>query len=313
MRTAILIPCYNEEMTVGKVVADFRLAAPDAVVYVYDNNSTDSSAMRAAEAGAVVVPELRQGKGNVVRSMFRDIQADCYVMVDADDTYPAEDVVEMARLVLDGEADMVVGDRLSSTYFSQNKRRFHGVGNRLVRWLVNRLFGSDLRDIMSGYRCFSRRFVKALPVTSVGFEIETAMTIHALDKGFRIRELPVSYRDRPEGSQSKLDTVGDGLLVLRTIVVLFRDYRPLAFFGITSAAMGVVSLLMFLAPLEDYIRAGYVYRVPTLVVSVALGAAALLSLACGVILESIRKRSQEFYELALTYMDRDGGRRGGER
>jgi glycosyltransferase involved in cell wall biosynthesis len=312
MNTAVLIPCYNEETTVGKVVADFRRAAPEAVVYVYDNNSTDSSALLAAEAGAVVVREPRQGKGNVVRSMFRDIQADCYIMVDADDTYPAEAASEMARLIHDGEADMVVGDRLSSTYFAENKRRFHGVGNRLVRLLVNRLFGSDLRDIMSGYRCFSRRFVTALPVTAAGFEIETAMTIHALDKGFLIREVPVGYRDRPDGSHSKLDTVSDGFRVLRTIVTLFRDYRPLAFFGLASAVMGVVSALMFLAPLDDYLRTGLVPRVPTLVVSVAMGTGAMLSLVCGVILESIRRHSQEFYELALKHMALSDGKQAAQ-
>jgi len=303
MRIAVLVPCYNEEKTIGAVVSGFRDLAPEATVYVYDNNSSDGTARIAAEAGAVVVREHRQGKGFVVRSMFRDIEADCYVMVDGDDTYPAEQALGLSSYVLSGEADMVIGDRLSSTYFEQNTRKFHGAGNRLVRFLVNRIFGSQVKDIMTGCRCFSRRFVKSFPVLSSGFEIETEMTIHALDKNFLIEEVPIEYRDRCEGSESKLSTFSDGLRVLRTILALFRDYRPLPFFGIIALVLFVVSVVMFLPPLDEYLAVGYVYKVPTLVVSIAFGISAMLSLVCGVILDSIRTHSRQFYELALTMLD----------
>ena len=230
-KVAVLIPCYNEEKTVEKVVADYRRALPQADIYVYDNNSTDRTAELARKAGAIVRREYRQGKGNVIRSMFRQIDADCYLMTDGDDTYPAENAPEMVRMVLEGEADMVNGDRLSSTYFTENKRPFHNTGNRVVRGLINRLFGAQVRDIMTGYRAFSRSFVKTFPVLSHGFEIETEMTIHAVDKNFLIRELPVEYRDRPQGSVSKLNTYSDGAKVLCTIFRLYKDYRPFAFFG----------------------------------------------------------------------------------
>ena len=302
LKTAILIPCYNEAPTIRKVVADFRNVDPSAAVYVYDNNSTDGSDVIAMEAGAVVVHERRQGKGFVVRSMFRDIDADCYIMVDGDDTYPADEAYALRELVLTGLADMAVGDRLSSTYFTESVRRFHGVGNRGVRFLVNRIFGSDLRDIMSGCRCFSRRFVKSFPVTSSGFEIETQMTIHALDKDFLIREAPIGYRSRVQGSQSKLSTFSDGLRVLRTIAVLFRDYRPLPFFGILAALLFVASLAMFVRPFEEFLVTGRVLTFPTLIVSVAMGVGAMLSLVCGVVLESMRVHSREFYELALNML-----------
>lgn len=297
---AVLIPCFNEAPTIASVVADFRRVLPDATVYVYDNNSTDGSAALAREAGALIVPEYRQGKGHVVRSMFRDIDADCYVMVDGDDTYPAEDAASMVEIVRDGRADMVIGDRLSSTYFAENSRRFHGIGNRLVRSLVNRLFSSDVRDIMTGCRCFSRRFVKAFPVTSRGFEIETEMTIHALDKRFLIREVPVKYRDRVDGSQSKLNTYSDGMKVLGTLFRLYRDYRPMSFFGAVAVVLLVASAALFVGPLTDYLRTGLVPRIPSLVVSIALGISSMLSLVCGVILESIRTHVREFYELGLT-------------
>jgi len=299
---AILVPCFNEAATIGKVVRDFRQLLPDARVYVYDNNSTDGSARLAREAGAVVVPEYRQGKGFVVRSMFRDIEADCYLMVDGDDTYPAEDAVAMVALVLDGQADMVIGDRLSSTYFTENKRRFHSAGNRLVRLLVNRLFASDVRDIMTGCRCFSRRFVKGFPVTSGGFEIETEMTIHALDKRFLIRELPVAYRDRTEGSESKLSTVPDGIRVLRTTFLLYRDYRPMGFFGTIAVVLLGCAVAFFLGPIRDYMTTGLVPRMPSLIVSIALGISSLLSLVCGVVLESIRAQARQFYELSLAIL-----------
>lgn len=302
MRTAILIPCYNEAATIGQVVADFRAADPAATIYVYDNNSTDGSDTLATEAGAVVIHEYRQGKGFVVRSMFRDVDADCYIMVDGDDTYPADEACALRESVLAGRADMVIGDRLSSTYFEENDRRFHGIGNRLVRVLVNRLFGSDLRDIMTGCRCFSRRFVKSFPITSTGFEIETEMTIHALDRNFLISETRISYRGRREGSESKLNTFADGMRVLRTIAVLFRDYRPLPFFGVLSAVLFVTSFVMFLRPFEEYLATGRILTFPTLIVSVALGVGSLLSLVCGVVLESIRMQSRQFYELALTFL-----------
>ena len=300
MRTAVLVPCYNEATTVAKVVGDFLSADPSVVVYVYDNNSTDETARIAADAGALVVSESRQGKGWVVRSMFRDIDADIYVMVDGDDTYPADEALAMRCYVEDGSADMVNGDRLSSTYLSENTRAFHGFGNRLVRFLVNRIFSSDLHDIMTGCRVMSRQFVKTLPITSAGFEIETEMTIHALDKGFVVREEPVGYRERGEGSTSKLNTFSDGLKVLVTIGELFRDYRPLAFFGIVSVLLFLVSFVMFLAPLNEYLATGYVHKVPTVVVSIALGISSLLAFVSGVLLDSIRNHSKQFYELALT-------------
>ena len=314
MKIAILIPCYNEESSIVKVVGDFRSVAPDAVVYVYDNNSTDGSVQLAREAGAIVVPEFRQGKGFVVRSMFRDVDADCYVMVDGDDTYPADEALSLCRFVESGEADMVIGDRLSSTYFTENTRQFHGFGNRLVRFLVNRIFRSDVHDIMSGCRAFSRRFVRSFPVLSSGFEIETEMTIHALDRNFLIREVPITYRDRAEGSESKLNTVSDGMRVLSTIGALFRDYRPMQFFAIIAVLLFAVSAALFIMPLDEYLRTGFVKRVPTLVVSIALGISAMLALVSGIILESIRTHARQFYELALTVIyDLDARRPGADR
>jgi glycosyltransferase involved in cell wall biosynthesis len=300
VRTAVLVPCYNEATTVGKVVADFRAADPSAVVYVYDNNSTDDTAAIAAAAGAVVVRERRQGKGWVIRSMFRDIDADVYVMVDGDDTYPAAEALAMRSFIEDGSADIVNGDRLSSTYLKENTRAFHGFGNRLVRWLVNQIFSSDLHDIMTGCRIMSREFVKTFPITTGGFEIETEMTIHALDKGFLVVEAPVTYSERCEGSESKLNTFSDGFKVLGTIAELFRDYKPLMFFGLFSAILFVASLAMFLTPFDEYLKTGFVRKVPTLVVSIALGISALLSLVSGVLLDSIRNHSKQSYELALT-------------
>lgn len=233
-KTAVLIPCYNESLTIGKVVKDFQRVLPDADIYVYDNNSTDGSAEIAEEAGAIVRHEYKQGKGNVLRSMFRDIEADCYVMVDADDTYPAEDAPGMVQLVLEGRADMVIGDRLNTTYFEENKRPFHDFGNKLVRWLVNNLFDGNLQDIMTGYRAMNRRFVKEYPLLSKGFEVETEMSLFALDGNYLVREVPVEYRDRPAGSESKLNTFSDGFRVLRMIVMLFRDYKPLLFFNVLA-------------------------------------------------------------------------------
>lgn len=298
MKTAVLIPCYNEAMTIEKVVADFRRELPDATIYVYDNNSTDSTAEIARRAGAIVKREYRQGKGNVVRSMLRDIDADCYLMVDGDDTYPAESAREMCRLVEDG-ADMVIGDRLSSTYFTENKRPFHNEGNRLVRFLINRIFHSDIHDIMTGYRALSRTFAKNFPIISRNFEIETEMTIHALDKNFLIRELKIDYRDRQEGSHSKLNTYLDGMKVVATVFMMFRDYRPLKFFSLVSALLLLLAILMFIPVFIEYMQTGLVPRFPTLIVSGIIGIASLLTFFCGVVLEVMTKKHRQLYELML--------------
>lgn len=298
MKTAVLIPCYNEAMTIEKVVADFRRELPDATIYVYDNNSTDSTAEIARRAGAIVKREYRQGKGNVVRSMLRDIDADCYLMVDGDDTYPAESAREMCRLVEDG-ADMVIGDRLSSTYFTENKRPFHNEGNLLVRFLINRIFHSDIHDIMTGYRALSRTFAKNFPIISRNFEIETEMTIHALDKNFLIRELKIDYRDRQEGSHSKLNTYLDGMKVVATVFMMFRDYRPLKFFSLVSALLLLLAILMFIPVFIEYMQTGLVPRFPTLIVSGFIGIASLLTFFCGVVLEVMTKKHRQLYELML--------------
>lgn len=298
MKTAVLIPCYNEAMTIEKVVADFRRELPDATIYVYDNNSTDSTAEIARRAGAIVKREYRQGKGNVVRSMLRDIDADCYLMVDGDDTYPAESAREMCRLVEDG-ADMVIGDRLSSTYFTENKRPFHNEGNRLVRFLINRIFHSDIHDIMTGYRALSRTFAKNFPIISRNFDIETEMTIHAIDKNFLIRELKIDYRDRQEGSHSKLNTYLDGMKVVATVFMMFRDYRPLKFFSLVSALLLLLAILMFIPVFIEYMQTGLVPRFPTLIVSGFIGIASLLTFFCGVVLEVMTKKHRQLYELML--------------
>lgn len=298
-RIAILVPCYNEAKTIDKVVRDYHAALPDADIYVFDNNSTDGTAEIARKAGAVVCPEYRQGKGNVIRSMFRNIQADCYLMTDGDDTYPAENAPEMARLILEGKADMVNGDRLSSTYFQENKRPFHNMGNKMVRGLINRIFGAQINDIMTGYRAFSSAFVKNFPVLSHGFEIETEMTIYAVERNFMIREIPVQYRDRPSGSVSKLNTYSDGFKVLRTIFRLFRDYKPFAFFGI-FALLFLIGTAACLAPvLSEYFATGLVPRFPTLIVGTALGVCALLSFFSGVILQVINKQKQQTMEVLM--------------
>ena len=298
-KLAVLIPCYNESATIAKVVADYKKEFPEADIYFYDNNSTDGTDTIAAEAGAIVKYEYRQGKGNVIRSMFADIDADCYLMIDGDDTYPAESGREMVELVLENGADMVVGDRLSSTYFTENKRPFHNFGNRIVRSLINKLFNSDIHDIMTGYRAFSRKFVKNFPILSKGFEIETEMTIHALDKNFYIREIPVKYRDRPAGSESKLNTVSDGLKVLKTIVRLFRDYKPLLFFSAFSLLFIIVAAAMFIPVLAEYFATGAVPRFPTLIVSGILGLSGILLFMCGLILEVIVNKHRQLYEILL--------------
>ena len=301
---AVLVPCYNEEQTVYEVVSAFKKALPDAAVYVYDNNSTDHTAEIAKQAGAIVRHEYRQGKGNVVRSMFRDIEADCYVMVDGDNTYPADVAKEMCALVLDGKADMVIGDRLSSTYFAENKRRFHNFGNDMVRKVINFLWKpkEPILDVMTGLRAFSPLFVKSFPVLSQGFEVETEMTIHALDNNLLIRSVPVQYRDRPEGSQSKLKTYSDGAKVLLTIFNLFRDYKPLKFFGTLAALLAIVSLILFLPVFSEFLQTGMVPRFPTLIVSVVMMLAAFLSVVCGLILDTNAKNNRKNFEIQMNIL-----------
>lgn len=300
---AVLIPCYNESSTIEKVVKDFQQALPEAVIYVYDNNSTDCTDEIARRAGAVVRYEYRQGKGNVIRSMFRDIDADCYLMIDGDDTYPAEHAGQMAELVLNKGVDMVIGDRLSSTYFTENKRPFHNMGNRVVRFFINKLFDNEIRDIMTGYRAFSRRFVKSFPVLSKGFEIETEMTIHAVDKNFLLEEIPVLYRDRPAGSESKLNTVSDGVKVLSTIANLFREYRPFAFFTCVAALLWLVSLVLFIPVFVEFMNTGLVMRFPTLIVSGVIAIMGLLLWVCGIILSVIVKKHRQLYEILLNQIE----------
>lgn len=298
-KIAVLIPCYNESQTVAKVVSDFRAALPEADIYVFDNNSTDKTDEIAREAGAIVRYEYRQGKGNVIRSMFRTVEADCYLMIDGDDTYPAEHAREMCDLVLEKGVDMVIGDRLSSTYFQENKRPFHNAGNRGVRFLINRIFKSHIKDIMTGYRAFSRDFVKNFPVLSRGFEIETEMTIHALDKNFYIREIPVNYRDRPDGSVSKLNTVRDGMRVIGTIFRLFCEYKPLKFFSVLGLLLTLLGGGFMIPVLVDYFRIGLVPRFPTLFVCVGCFIIAALLYACGIILHVVAKKHKMLFELLM--------------
>ena len=311
-KIAVLIPCYNEELTIRAVVEDFKNVIPEADIYVYDNNSNDDTAKIAKEAGAIVVPEYRQGKGHVVRSMFRDIEADCYIMVDGDDTYPAKDAYNVAKLVLENKADMAIGDRLSSTYFRENKRPFNNTGNKLVRTLINKIFKSEVKDIMTGCRAFNRKFVKSFPVLSNGFEIETEMSIHALDKRFLIAEIPIAYRDRPEGSESKLNTFQDGYRVLKTILKLYKDYKPLSFFGLIALLLFLLGSVMMIPVLSGYFKTGLVVKFPTLIVAIGLLTSSLVSLACGLMLDTVKKHSDQFYELALNMleMNKDNSMRG---
>ena len=298
-KIAVLIPCYNEEKTVEKVVSDFKRVLPEAVVYVYNNNSSDRTAELAAKAGAVVRNEYMQGKGNVIRRMFREIDAQCYIMADGDDTYPAEDAPEMARLVLEQQADMVVGDRLSSTYFTENTRPFHNLGNRLVRGSIQLLFRNNIKDIMTGYRAFSYEFVKTFPVISKGFEIETEMSIHAVNANMHLENVIIGYRDRPEGSVSKLNTYSDGLKVLKTIVKLYRVYKPLGFFGLISAFLFLLAALFFIPVLNTYAQTGLVPNFPTLIVCGFTVMASLQSLFSGLILETIRQKNRQDFEINL--------------
>lgn len=302
-KIAVLIPCYNESKTIAKVVSDYKAALPEADIYVYDNNSTDGTDELARQAGAIVRYEYRQGKGNVIRSMFRQIDADCYLMIDGDDTYPAENARQMCDLVLKKGVDMVVGDRLSSTYFQENKRPFHNIGNKLVRKGVNLIFESNVTDIMTGYRAFSKLFVKHFPVLSKGFEIETEMTIHALDKNFLIKQIPVTYRDRPAGSVSKLNTYTDGFKVIMTIFKLFRDYKPFLFFSLLSILLFFIALGLFLPVFIEYLQTGLVPRFPTLIVSGFILILAMMLWIGGLILEVLEKKHRQLYELFLIEND----------
>lgn len=303
-KIAVLIPCYNEEKTVEKVVKDFLNALPEATIYVYDNNSTDCTFEIASsiDERVVVRKEYRQGKGHVVRSMFRDIDADCYIMTDGDDTYPAEHAREMCNYILNDGYDMVIGDRLSSTYFSENKRMFHGFGNKLVRYLINKLFKSDIKDIMTGYRAFSYDFVKMMPITSAGFEIETEMTINALDKRFNIKEIPIQFRDRPEGSISKLNTFTDGFKVLKTIATMFKDYKPMIFFSIISMICLIISGISFIPILREYLITGLVPRFPTFILSLILLVLSSIFFAIGIILDVIVKKNKQDFIIRLNIL-----------
>lgn len=297
---AVLIPCYNEELTIGKVVDDFHAALPEATVYVYDNNSSDKTAEIARAHGAIVRFEPRQGKGNVVRQMFRDIEADCYLMVDGDDTYPAEAGRDLCSPILEGRADMTVGDRLSNgTYAEENKRAFHGFGNNLVRFMIKWIYGYGFDDVMTGYRAFSRAFVKTFPVLSEGFQIETELSIHAVDRRWRILDVPIAYRDRPAGSESKLNTVSDGVKVIMAIASLFKNYRPLKFFSLIALVFALIGLGLGIPVILDYAATGLVARFPTAILAAAFMFLCALSIATGVILDTVAKNDRRQWELAV--------------
>ena len=302
-KVAVLIPCYNESKTIKKVVEDFRRELPEAQIYVYDNNSKDDTDKIAKEAGAIVRYETRQGKGNVIRTMFREIDAECYIMVDGDDTYPAESAKLLVKDVLEENVDMVVGDRLSSTYFKENKRPFHNVGNVTVRALINRIYKSDIRDVMTGLRAFSYKFVKTFPVMSKGFELETEMTIHCLDKNLKIKNEIIEYRDRPEGSVSKLNTVSDGIKVIKTIFGFYKNYKPLNFFAIIAAMMAIVGLVFFIPAVVTLIQTGDI-RVPSIIVSMLLFVCTLQSLFTGLTLDNIIRDSRQNFEMRLIDCER---------
>lgn len=298
-KVAVLIPCYNESRTIAKVVRDFRNVLPEAAIYVYDNNSKDGTAEIAKEAGAVVRYEYQQGKGNVLRRMFGEIDAECYLIVDGDDTYPADHAPEMVDLILNHNADMVVGDRLSSTYFEENKRPFHNLGNALVRGSINLLFKNNIKDIMTGYRAFSFRYIKTFPVLSKGFEIETEMSIHAIDKNLQVENVVIQYRDRPEGSESKLNTYSDGFKVLMTIFRLYRTYRPMEFYGVLSFILTVLSAVFFIPVMIDFARTGLVAKFPTLIVCGFVFLSAIVSFFAGMILKSIYQNTRQSFEIEL--------------
>ncbi len=303
-KIAVLIPCYNEEKTIEKVVTDAKAALPDAVIYVYNNNSTDRTAELAERAGAVVRNEYKQGKGNVIRRMFQEIDAQCYIMVDGDDTYPMESAREMAELVLLRNADMVVGDRLSSTYFEENKRPFHNMGNSMVRASINTLFKSDIRDIMTGYRAFSYRFAKTFPVLSKGFEIETEMTIHSVYNNMQVENVVITYRDRPEGSESKLNTYSDGFKVLGTIFRMFRQYRPFAFFGIMALILVLIAVGFFIPVGVEFVETGLVPKFPTLIVCGFAVLAAIQSFFAGLILHNLGMKDRRDFEFRLQIVEK---------
>ena len=306
-KIAVLIPCYNEEKTIGKVVRDAKAALPESTIYVYDNNSTDRTVEIAKEAGAVIKHEYMQGKGNVIRRMFREIDAESYIMVDGDDTYPMEFAGEMVDKVLNHNADMVVGDRLSSTYFTENKRPFHNFGNSIVRGSINQLFGCDIKDIMTGFRAFSYQFVKTFPVMSKGFEIETEMTIHAVSNNMQVENVIVEYRDRPEGSESKLNTYSDGIKVIMTIIRLYREYKPFGFFGILSLLLMAVSVGFFVPVLLDYMHTHLVAKFPTLIVCGFVALAAVQSFFSGMILQNIAQKNRKEFEMDLNMLYRHFG------
>ena len=304
-KIAVLVPCYNESKTVKKVIEDFKRELPEATIYVYDNNSTDGTDEIAKQAGAIVRYERKQGKGNVIRSMFRDIDAMCYIMTDGDDTYPAEYARKMCEAVLERNVDMVIGDRLSSTYFTENKRPFHNTGNVLVRKLINMIYKSDIRDVMTGYRAFSYQFVKTFPVLSKGFEIETEMTIHTLDKNMGIENIIIEYRDRPEGSTSKLNTYSDGAKVIKTIATLYKNYRPLSFFSWITAILLIIGIIFLVPVLMDYIKTGLVPKMPSFVASIFFFICAIQSFFGGLILQTMVKRSRQDFEIKLNeYADK---------
>ena len=298
-KIAVLVPCYNEAQTIKKVVEDFKRVLPQAVIYVYNNNSTDDTAKIAAEAGAIVRNEYKQGKGNVIRRMFREIDAECYIMTDGDDTYPAEFAPQMADMVLNKNCDMVVGDRLSSTYFQENKRPFHNFGNDIVRKSINFLFKSKIKDIMTGFRAFSYQFVKTFPVLSTGFEIETEMTIHAVDKNMAGGKVVIDYRDRQEGSESKLNTFSDGFKVIKTIIRLFKAYKPIWFYGLVALILAIISIGFFIPILVIYGETGLVPKFPTLIMCCFVMTVAILSFFSGSILQSLRQKEKQDFELHL--------------
>lgn len=303
IKIAILLPCYNEALTIEKTIMDFKKELPESSIYVFDNASTDDSAAIAANAGAIVIPVSRRGKGNVVRAMFREIDADVYVMADADDTYPADEVSELIRPILSHEADMTTGDRLSSTYYTENKRPGHNFGNALVCRLIKFLWGCEVKDVMTGYRAFSRQFVKTCPVLSDGFEIETEITLHSVDKRLRIKEIPIQYRDRPAGSASKLHTLRDGCRVLSTIFNTFRLYRPLHFFGIIGCILFLTGIGFALPVFIDYFKTGLVARFPTLIFAGFLSLGGILSCAVALVLDGVKTISDRQYELAVMAAD----------
>ncbi|MDR3046867.1 MAG: glycosyltransferase family 2 protein [Bacteroidales bacterium] len=296
-KIAVLIPCYNESKTIAKVINDFKEVLPGAFIYVYDNNSTDNTDGIAKEAGAIVRYERQQGKGQVIRRMFSEINARCYIIVDGDNTYSVSEAKKMVSLILEENYDMVIGDRLSLTYFTENKRLFHNSGNKLVRNMINFFFNVNLHDIMTGYRAFSPSFVKLFPVISEGFEIETEMTIHALDKHFAIKEIPIHYQDRPEGSFSKLSTYSDGIKVLKTIFTLFKEYRPMKFFSWLALLLFLIAIGLFVPVLIDFLQTGLVPRFPTLIVSVFFALASINSFFSGLILEGIALKEKKFFEI----------------